>query len=187
MDTALTPTNITGAALIAQFSILLILAAGSAILSFDNANTTRITPFILVLALISFGVLFFSDEFSKLWSPLFRGTSFSGIKWSLSILLVFIANILVVSILVRFTWGSIVSPFTPVYFMLPALAIFLRESGGRIIIYLTLVILLFTLNFQNIYLNENGRSSRHIQAYWVISVACFVLITYVGYITRPSP
>jgi len=119
MHSGLTPTNITGAALIAQFCILLILGLGSAIIAMGMENRITTTPFIFMLALFSFGVLFFSDEFSKLWTPLFVGTNFTGLKWSTAILLVFLANMFVASILIRFTGGSMVSPFTPIYFMLP--------------------------------------------------------------------
>jgi len=185
MESTLTPTNITGAALIAQFSILVILAVGSAFLAFDLDERVKTIPFILVLALISFGVLFFSDEFSKLWSPLFGGTNFSGIKWSTAIFIVFIINIVVLSILVAFTGGSMASPFTPVYFMLPALAIFLREPAIRVIIYLAAVILFFSYNFRYIAARSMDNTVMKVRAYWVVSIACFVLTTYVGYITRP--
>lgn len=186
MEPVLTPTNITGAALIAQFSILVILAVASALLALELRDRVNATPLLLVLALISFGVLFFSDEFSKIWSPLFGGTNFSGFKWSTAVCIVFIANILVVAILVDVTGGSMASPFTPVYFMLPALAIFLREPTIWVVVYLVLVIALFTFNF---------RQSRHSVeivfmqkvAYWVVAVACFGLTTYVGFITRPFP
>lgn len=185
METALTPTNITGAALIAQFSILIILAGGSAIQSFDTLYDVKTTPLILLLALASFGALFFSDEFSKIWRPLFGNANFSGIKWSTAIFIVFIANTAAVSILVDLTGGSMTSPFTPVYFMLPALAIFLREPAVRILIYLAVVIVLFSFNLRNFDRNTGRISVMQARAYWIVSIACFVLTTYIGYITRP--
>ncbi|MDO8723026.1 MAG: hypothetical protein Q7J31_12510 [Syntrophales bacterium] len=192
MEPAITPTNITGAALIAQFSILVILGMGFMILStrsrfffLNSGDHVNATPIILSLTLISFGALFFSDEFSKIYSPVFGGANLSAIKWSTAICAVFIANTIVVYILVAVTGGSMASPFTPVYFMLPALAIFLREPVGRVVVYLLLVIALFSFNFRH-----NSQNSEIIfrkkVAYWFVALACFMLTTYIGFITRPS-
>ena len=182
MGSALTPTNISGAALVAHFWIILILSGGSALLGFfQMQERVSTTPLILVLTISSFGVVFFSDEFSKIWSPLFGGSEFTGVRWSTALLLVFSANIVVVAILVSVTGGSFGSPFTPVNLMLPALAIFLREPTWRVISYVVVIILLFTLNFR---IHEPiGRIHR--LACWGVAVACLLLTTYVGIITAP--
>lgn len=192
MESAITPTNITGAALIAQFSILLILLMGFVILSkssrlffLGSVEDVNATPIILNLALFSIGALFFSDEFSKIYSPMFGDTNLSVIKWSTAICAVFIANTIAVNRLVALTGGSMASPFTPVYFMLPALAIFLREPTGRVVFYLLLVIILFSLNFRH-----DSQSSKIVSrkklAYWFVALSCCILTTYIGFITRPS-
>ncbi len=60
-------------------------------------------------------------------------------------MLMFILNIICVTILVFLTGGGSESVFSPIYFIVPALAIFLREPLGRVITYLIAVSLAFTI------------------------------------------
>lgn len=155
MKEAVSPINITAAALITQFSIIIIMFIGTTIIGrgekfipvYRNVPGASIFSWlILFFALITIGSLIFSDEFSNIWKPLFGTIAFPTIRWSYSLLVMFTLNIICVSFLVRGTGGSLLSPFSPIYYTLPALAIFLREGFGRIILYLVLVSVMFTLN-----------------------------------------
>lgn len=180
------PVSITAAALIMQFSIILIMAFGAAVLAFRSAFTSPgMAPLILLLAIITLGVLMFSDALSTTWAPLFGSSSFNGLKWSTSLYIVFLIDVIAVAILVMLTGGSMASAFTPIYFIIPPLAIFLRESDSRIVGYLVLVILLFTINYRGRYERGVDEESGTRWAFWLVSVLCLTLATYIGYVTRP--
>lgn len=189
MTEAISTVNIAGAALITQISLLAIMALGAMIIHFVE-TTSQYNPrysglgwIILVCSLLSLFFLVYSVEFSTLWKPVFRSTEPTLLRWTTSILLMFLINIICVTILVSVTGGSRNSPFTPIYFILPALSIFLREGLSRILLYLALVSLLFSINMFVIDCNRDEGSKKI--ALWVVSIACFALATYIGYITRP--
>lgn len=189
MSESIGTVNIAGAALITQISLLGIMAIGAMIIHFVE-TTSQYNPrysvlgwIILISSLLSLFFLVYSEEFSMLWKPVFRTTEPTLLLWSTSILLMFLINIACVTILVRATGGSTGSPFTPIYFILPALSIFLREGLRRILLYLAVVSILFTVNMFVFDYNREERSKK--VAPWFVSIACFALATYIGYITRP--
>lgn len=192
MSSSISPVNITAAALIIQFSLVLIFTFGAIFIRAEGQHYVFKDPtsggfwgIILGFALVTIGLLFFSDEFSNVWKPLFGEIYFGGINWSTALLLIFTLDIVWVSVMVGMTGGSTVSAFSPIYFMLPALAIFLRESLSRIIFYLLLVIILFTWNFlfKGRYYDEDRNFPG--LAHWIVSIASLVLTTFIGYVTRP--
>lgn len=196
MVQSVSPVNIVAAAFIIQFSLMLIFAFSALFFGAqrkhymgDTEPTTdrELSRTVLVLSLVTIGLLVFSDEFSNVWKPLFRDFAFSGIKWSQALFLIFILDIVWVSIMVWKTGGSVVSACSPIYFILPALAIFLRESSSHIIIYVFLVILSYSWNLMRYTFgdyDQNKGSSK--LAYFVVSVASLILTTFIGYLTRPK-
>lgn len=195
MKEFVSPINITAAALITQFSIIIIMFLGATILRGgekylpfyrDVPRSSFFGWLILSFAIVTIGSLIFSDEFSSIWKPLFGTIAFPTVRWSFALLITFTLNIICISFLVRGTGGSLVSPFSPIYFILPALAIFLREGLGRIIFYLILVSIMFSFNliFRESLREEVGGTSRPL-AYWFVSISCFILATFIGYVTRP--
>jgi len=189
MEYTINIVNIAGAALITQISLLAIMAIGALISHFIEVTSEFNTKYsglgwvVLIFSLLSLLSLVFSSEFSKVWKPVFRNTDFTLLNWSTSILLMFILNILCVSILVWITGVSVNNPFTPIYFILPALSIFLREGLGRIILYLILISLGFSFNM--VFHDKNRDETSKRISLWFVSVACFILATYIGYTTRP--
>jgi hypothetical protein len=191
-----TPVNITGAAMITQIFIIVIMAVGAIVLAWGNkfapvGPTVESSSFIfilliLVLALTTMGALFFSDSFWEVWKPLFGGVIPPVLQWSSSIRIVFTLDIIGVMLLVLITGGGQGSPFSPIFFTLPALAIFLREPLSRIIYYLVLTSLAFTVTMRRScteWTETVGGSVRSF-AYWFISVSSFLLATFIGIITR---
>ena len=190
MADRITPGNITAAALIMQFSIAVIICIGAFVVTktqppssiYDDTEEMTTHPWmIIVFALITIGLLVLSDEFSNLWKPLFGSLPFSGIGWSKALLWVVLIDIVWITLMVGMTGGSRISPFTPLYFILPALGIFLRESFSRIALYTGLVAVFFSWNL----LHEEESRFRPTFAYWIVSVLSFLLATLVGLFTRP--
>ena len=187
-----TPVNITAAAMIMQFSISIIVAMAAAMLrwyeqydSFNYFKPGRLASIWVIIgfSLSTMGLLLFSDQLSSVWRPLFGGAGFNGLPWSLALATVFVADAVWIAIMVARSGGSMDSAFSPVWYILPPMALFLREPGGRLILYLVVITILFSYN---LYAPLNpSRQGRHKIAYWTVSIACLVLTTFIGYITRP--
>lgn len=129
----------------------------------------------------------FSDDFSVIWKPVLGGTSIPTIKTSIAMQVMFIGDISAISYLTWLTGDSQSSPFTTIYFILPALAIFLREPFGRVTFYTVWVIVLFSgTMFALKYKESEDQHRSTAKAYWFISIACLVLTTFIAYITRPK-
>lgn len=194
MIQSVSPVNIIAAAVIIQFSLMLIFAFCAIFLRgkrkrfMTEPEPTTYWGFsgiVLAFSLMTIGLLVFSDEFSNVWKPLFGEFNFRGIEWSKAFFLIFTLDIVWVSIMVGMTGGSAVSALSPIYFILPALAIFLRESLSSILIYLILIIASFSWNLTfNLGDYDEDRSSPRL-AYWIVSVASVILTTCIGYLTRP--
>lgn len=196
MTDSVQPVNITAAALIAQFSLVVIMSVAAIVMwraegfvpfhRYDPTSSS-LAVVILVFALVTIGALVFSDEFSTVWAPLFGATTFPTLSWSTAILLVFTVDILCVAFVVIASGGAQGSPFTPIFFIMPALAIFLREPLWRVLWYLVTVSLGFTLALlagrRFSWANPSERWLRF--ALWFVSIACFILATLVGWVTRP--
>jgi hypothetical protein len=185
------PINITGAALFAQFSIIFIMFMGSFILytcqdyvlRSNRPKYLRLPWIILAFSLISIGCLLFTDEFSKVWAPLFGTLSFPTISWSIALHTTFYLNIACGTVLILLTGGSRHSSFTPLFFLLPALAIFLREPLFHILIYLLMILTIFLISMKWSVL-EHSEKEKHNYAYGFVSIACLILSTLIGYVTR---
>lgn len=193
------PANITAAAMATQFCILVIVFVGTLLV---RSTEPRLSVYVgtkgvkdhlwfqLIFALITMGTLVFSDEFSSFWKPLFGSSGFYIMGWSTALLLVLSFDIVYTCVIVGQTGGSAASPFTPLYFILPPLAIFLRETPRRILFYTVLVAVLFSVNlvitFKEQEISEDLEDRRApTLAYWFVSIASFSLATLVGYVTRP--
>ena len=181
------PINITGAAIFAQFYIIIIMFVGSSILyrgqgfvpSTIRPKFSTLPWFIMGFGLLSIGFLIFSDEFSLVWKPLFGAIDFPTITWSTALFVVFTVDIICTTLLVFLTGGSRNSAFSPIFFLLPTLAIFLREPLSHILIYLISISVIFSILLKRWTDREENDF-----AYWFISIACFVLATFIGYVTR---
>jgi len=140
---------------------------------------------VLCFSFITIAPIYFSEPYSGLWKHLFGDFGVQVMQSSEALRFAFAADIFAVFVLSWWTGGA-ASPFVPVFFVLPALAIFLRESFGRVIFYVILIAVLFTAGtFRESSLEQRGASGRLLFAYWFVSIACFALATAVGYITRP--
>jgi hypothetical protein len=190
------PASITAAALVMQFCLSVIISAGAfwirqqekKVFRFyqDPPNIGRYAWILQVFALTTIGLIVFSDQFSSFWRPLSGDVSFSVFGWTKVLLTVFVLDILCSALLVHLTGGSFKSPFTPVYFILPAMAFFLREPPRRAVAYTLLITIFFGLGF----LAPKRRPEEDVSplgAYAFVSLACLILSVVIGYLTRPHP
>jgi len=139
---------------------------------------------LLTFALVTMGLLIFSDQFWAFWRPLSADVRIIAVTWSTALLWVFVSDIVCSAVLVYLTGGSYGSPFTPVYFILPAMAFFLRESPRRIVFYVFGIAIVFSLGL-NYKEGGRNRNSPPEGAYWFVSVSCLFLSALIGYLTRP--
>ena len=188
------PGTIIAAAFIAQIAILLIVLLGSLFRPNPSDQGVawpsrkrqinpngRIFGYLAGSTIITLLVLGLSDAFSALWLPITRGFQFSGFPWEWAILLVWILDISLLGSLVCYTGGALSSPFTSLFFVFPTIALFLHESGLRLILYTTLVVIIFTISI----LQTEEEKSRSTLSFWIVSVSSFVLTTGMGFFTRP--
>jgi hypothetical protein len=193
MNMPATPGNIIAAAVVMQVFLSLLHTSGAIWVRhrenqefrfYENPpGTGRHAWMLHVFSLLCLILLVFSDQFSALWRPLSGDFDVSIVTWTLAILLVFLMNIALCAVLVHSTGGSYRSPFTPVYFILPSLAFFLREPPRRILIYTVLIIVAFSAGLER-GKEKSGKVPPPQGAYWLVSVACLALSAFIGYLTR---
>lgn len=180
-------TAIIAGAAIAQLSLIAIMAVAAFMVSAAERHSIGCFPYVVLFtAIITIIPLMFTRGYSGTWGQLVGVAGEVGISRSISMLIVFLVDIVAVHALVWSTGGSRESPFQAVYFLLPTLAIFLREPLGHLMLYLVLIGASYTwLMFGKT--EELARNYTLVSrlAYWFTAVACLVLATYIGYTTRP--
>jgi hypothetical protein len=187
------PESVIAAAVITQICVLGIVFLGAYFRRrFERPSyfllNNNIFMYELAVALITMLIFFLSNAFSVFWVPVAKDLSFNGIiQWDSSILLVWIIDILSLSELVNYTGGSSSSPFTPLFFVFPTIALFLHEPIWRVILYAGLVFVLFTYRVWIYYGHrERYNLEETISKFPLcfVSVASFVLTTAIGVWTR---
>jgi hypothetical protein len=135
---------------------------------------------------MSLGVLLLSDELANLWKPAFNQPLFTGVPFSSALAAAFALNIACISLLVARTRGSRLSEFSPAFFLLPPLAIFLREPLFRVVAYTAAIVVAFTITLPAP--REDHRPAYAAEtplAFWWVSVSCMAVAVFIGFATRP--
>jgi hypothetical protein len=199
--------NVAGATIVVQTCMLFIVTLGvvCAPSVWGRRQLRKSTSYFvtLLLALVSVLIVAFTKDFFEVWSPILGDLKVPTISSSTGLLMVFAFDIAVVTILMLGTGGSKDSPFTSVLFMLPALAIFLREPPHRFLSYALAVVLAYAFGLHFAWANSSvvghsvdgefrvpsdvraaGSSSF---AHGVVNIACLGVAMLTGYITRPLP
>ncbi|WP_207780949.1 hypothetical protein, partial [Cognatiluteimonas telluris] len=190
------PATIITGALLAQVLLGLLMFIAASIM---RAHAPRTATFrgepasgeyiwlILVLLLVSVTTLVFTHSLSGFWVGLFQNTHFAGLPDSTATLIVFLIDIVVTTLLVANTGGSVDSPFQPVFFLIPTLALLLFESSLRVVIYAALVGVSFTfLLVMEDSLPMTQRAGGK-QAYGFVSLGALALAVLIGLLTRICP
>jgi hypothetical protein len=198
---AIQPLNVTGAAFLIQIILIGILAITIFVLKSGENRLPRYpeteTPHVLPLAflilgftLFSFAILLASEEIAKIFGKLFEGHGLpiGNLKARTALSLVFTLDILLFGILIVQTGGSKDSPFTPALIMLPSLAIFLRESPERFVMYaLATGVVFLILLFPKFSRRAPDDNPHYRYSIAFVAIACLALSLFIGYITRPVP
>ena len=189
------PVTIITGALLSQVLLGIIMFVGATVLHvYENRPGSRfdtsllgLNGFILLMLLGSVALLLSTASLSQIWIGLFKGTTFVGIEDSRAMLAVFLINIIVTALLIFFTGGSINSPFQPIFFLIPTLALLLYESTFRVVLYSSLV----TFGFLALTVAGEGLHWSQLQgarkSYTFVSVACLALAVLIGVLTRTCP
>jgi hypothetical protein len=194
MSEPVSAVSIAAAALAMQFSIVVVMFVGAFLLGLgvrhspfwrENRDTSGYLWFLIAFSLITIGLLLVSEEFSTTWAPRFGSSLVPGISWRTSLLLVFCLNIACVGILTGATGGSAASPFAPLFFLMPPLALFLRSPLSHVLIYSFLAATFFTITLRHTPRDLGVSDTRWRASSWFVAISCFALATFLGYITRP--
>ncbi len=185
--------TIIDGALLSQVLMVVILFAGAGILTGASSKTAwwkgeRVYPSVwwelLVLILVTAVSLVLTKTMSSSWGGLFRGTSFHGLSDETALLIVFISDILVVTRLVYLTGGSVGSPFQPLFFFIPTIALLLRESAFRVVGYSVALSVCFVILLYRSAPPPSERPGRTKLAYGFVTIACLFLTMLIGLLTR---
>lgn len=191
----MTSINLTNAFVVTQFMLLVIAFLGIVVLQRGETQMTRLpgTPRpasklffpVFGFALITIGILVFTNDVLLFSKPVFGDLEFPGISKSVAFILVFLFDLVGAATLILVTGGSRDSPFSAILFSLPALAIFLRESPERFLSYALVAATLFLLVQTNIARSTLGDNPNYKSAFTWVTLLCLMLSTLLGYATRP--
>ena len=134
--------------------------------------------------LFTLGCLVLSDGMSNQWRPLFNSLASRGLSWSLALLMVFLVDIGFVAWLIFKTGGGIDCPFQPVLFLLPTLALFLRESSSWVVLYSVLVGLAFVILVVDPRCHDREETERNRLPLLIVTLMCLALGSFIGIFTR---
>lgn len=190
------PATIITGALLSQVLLGVLMFVAASIMRAHQSRTaifrgepiqSEFSWLILTLLLVSVATLVLAHSMSSLWLGLFQNTAFSGIPDRTATLIVFLINIAITTVLVANTGGSANSPFQPIFFLIPTLAILLFESSLRVVAYAAIVSVCFTyLLVQRNPIHESHRRGAE-KAYGFVSVASLAIAVLVGLLTRICP
>ncbi len=196
------PTTLAGASIVIQVFLLSISFVTLKLLSKSyKARAAAIASYssLVVWLLLALVVILMGEDLLSQWGPLLGKLSPPPIPRDFAFMAVFILDIIFVTVLILRTGGTKLSPFTSVMFLLPSLAIFLREPVGRFLFYslavgvVYVVLLRSTLKSQTTDFDRSGydapsRSDEQVDdraTIWT-NITCLALATLIGYITQPE-
>lgn len=195
MSAALT---VSGALVVFQFFIALILSIGVAITSRGYnpehgiriqaaKNPVGILALILISTIITLGPILVTDSFAATWGPAYGATSHFGIGIDHVKLWVFVVDILMIAWIISKTGGWKSSPFQALPFNIPVIAILLGEGGFRVGAYVCLISAIYGLSLYvgrgHFVAARAGRAEDDISL-WVVTVLALAMTTLIGVFTR---
>ena len=192
---SLKPVNVAGATIVVQVCLLTIIALGIVLernseSEIDKRRDLKERGYGLtvILAILSIIAVALSADYYPVWSPLLGDIRLPTLDRSNAFMLVFILDIGTAICLIQWTGGSRVSPFTSILFLIPALAIFLREPPVKFLTYAAIVgtYYYFTCKDQERFRMPMGWSEDgSLQSHRAVNLGCLALAMLTGYITRP--
>lgn len=190
MEQVLKPVNISGSLLIVQLFLLIIITLGL-FLNRKNSDFEK-TNFnlyvVIIFAILSIVFVALTVDYYPIWSPILGDLSLPTIERRNAFSFVFGMDLVVMAILISNTGGSNNSPFTSMLFLIPSLAIFLREPPVIFISYSIVAFLIFFFTFserKRRLMSNNEDNPMSVFSHKFVTGACLALGVAIGYITRP--
>jgi hypothetical protein len=187
--------NVTAATLLIQLLLSGMLSVASALIPKPEYQV-RESPLprqsvILFFTLITFAVLLASADMYSVWRPLFPGVELNIMSSSTATLIVFSVDIALMVFLMGSASNGGENPFSAGLLMVPALAIFLRESPARFISYAVVAGLAYCIITRAASVRqrtvETAMQGKSTNSAIFMTIACLALTMFTGYITRPVP
>lgn len=189
----LKPVNVAGATIVVQVCLLTIIAIAILVeneteIESRRDRKQRAYGLTVVLAILTIIAVALSADFYQVWSPLMGDVQLPTFGRSGAFLFVFLLDIIATIMLITWTGGSRSSPFTSMLFLIPALAIFLREPPWKFLTYAGIVGIYYFFTCV-----DRGRhrmplgwtADGSLQSHRVVNIGCLALAMLTGYITRP--
>lgn len=202
MNQTIQPTTIASASIVIQVCLLFItyVALGFLSRSYSAGAQARASYRSLVVwLLMALVLLIMGEDLYATWGEILGPVALPTVPRDYTFFAVFVLDIVFVTLLVLRTGGTRNSPFTSVLFLLPTLAIFLREPAWRFLLYAAIVGAVYavllrvsvgrsTADFDR---SQYDAPSKADQGYddWATmwtNLSCLALATLIGYITRPA-
>ena len=190
------PATIITGALLSQVLLGVLMFVAASIMRAHQSRTAMfrgepIQPeyswLILTLLLVSVATLVLAHSMSSLWVGLFQNTAFDRVPDRTATLIVFLINIAITTLLVAGTGGSANSPFQPIFFLIPTLALLLFESSLRVVIYAAMVSVCFTFLLVHAVPLHEAQKRGAKMAYGFVSIASLAIAVLIGLLTRICP
>ncbi len=181
LNTAISPQTIIASAILIQVCYVIISVIGLRFIY----NRSRISQILLWYSVVSTLLLLLSNPFLLLTKPLISiGWSFSQ---NTSLLLVFLTNIVFLTIIIQFTGRVLHSIYTHTLTVLPALAIFLQEPVWKITLYTFLIALFYSTSSYTYFFTETDpwpNEERNRRGFIFISTSSLLLSALIGILTK---
>ena len=201
MIQSIRPATIASASIVIQICLLIIAYGALGLLSMSKsfgvqARSSYST--LVVWLLMALVLLVMGEDLYATWGSILGQVTLPTVPRNYTFLAVFVLDIVFLTILVLRTGGTRNSPFTSVLFLLPALAIFLREPAWRFLSYAVVVGMIYAMLLrtriqqydERLYRASFEDSEKRDLLYadraavWT-NLTCLALATLIGYITRP--
>lgn len=190
----LKPVNVAGATIVVQVCLLTIIGIATFVENDTEVETRRARKqraygLALVLAILTIIAVALSKDFYMVWSPIMGDVLLPTFDRAGAFFCVFMLDIIATILLITWTGGSRSSPYTSMLFLIPALAIFLREPPMKFIAYAVIVGVYYFFTCI-----DRGRDRMplgwtidgSLQSHRVVNIGCLALAMLTGYITRPE-
>lgn len=200
------PVGLLGATLAVQLCVMILIAITNRVLPQEGRLLLRSScdQAVLWMALVTVGCIVASDDLYRLTAPMFGELAFAGaLSRNTTFFVLFATDLILIFRLIYVTGGSKASPYTALFFLLPTVAIFLREPPVRFVIYALIAAGLYTLGLRinkvhpshvDILRGEDGGGSTlyaEVQtdtpAHAIVNLGCLAIGIATGYVTRPGP
>lgn len=200
------PVGLLGATLLVQLCVMVLIGITNRVLPQGGRLLLRshCDQAVLAMALVTVTCVVASDEMFRLTAPMFGDLAASrGLSRNTTFVILFVTDLLLTFRLIYVTGGSKSSPFTALLFLLPTVAIFLREPPVRFLTYAILAAALYCFGLLvdraytkkvDILRGEIGGGPPDFSivrtdtpAHAIVSLGCLAIGIMTGYVTRPLP